>query len=74
MTKKELETIGKVMAREYYDLCKKKGIPDTTDFISSEEACKIAGKSKAWLYKHNYEIPHNGRFYSKQLLIEYLNR
>lgn len=72
MTAKECEQIGKAMAREYYELCCRKGLP-VDDLVSSDEACKILGRSKGWLYNHP-EIPHSNRRYSRSVLQAYMNR
>ncbi len=73
MTTKECENIGKAFAREYYKLCCEKGLPQE-DLVSSDEACRILGKSKSWLYNHADEIPHFKRWYSRSAIHAYMNR
>lgn len=73
MTTKECENIGKAMAREYYKLCCEKGLPEN-DLVTSDEACKILGKDKTYLYNHAREIPHYRGWYSRSALMAYMRR
>lgn len=73
MNKKECELIGRAFAQEYYKLCCEKGIPQS-DLVSADEACKILGRSKGWLYNHRHELPHSNRRYSRSAIEAYMNR
>jgi len=71
MRKTELAEIGVQMGREYYRLCMEKGMP-TEELLNAEEVCELAKKSRAWLYKHNEEIPHYRGLYPRTAVMAYL--
>ena len=73
MTQKECQQIGKAFAQEMYRLYTEKGVPET-DYVSVDEAARILGRSKRWLYNQGDKIPHANRRYSKTVLIAYMNR
>lgn len=71
MTTQECKIIGREMAREYYKIVMEQGLPKE-DFIDSKEAAKMLGWTMRTLYKHNSEIPHNGRLYSRSAIMQYI--
>jgi hypothetical protein len=73
MKRAELETIGAAFAKEYYRLCKENGIPQS-DLITSDEVCRITGKSKGWIYNHAGDLPHANGLYSRTAVMAYLER